>query len=145
MAGRTPMSLNLSAKLPMLPRITRMTYNSRSPSTVEMMQFISVPFIWDLQTPSQRESCSILDRNTWPLPVFFAMMRLLAITNSRNTIHFQEDSFKEIKPTRDARPWLMICTSLSQIKSSRKPLPNSHMDQPSSKVSYGRITLASNH
>ena len=143
--GLTLMLLSLSAKLLMLLRTIKMTFSFKFPSIVEMMLSISVPYTWDHQIPNQLESFSILDQNIWLLPVFFVMMRLLATTSLRSMTHSQEDSSREIKLTRDARPWLMICTSLNQIKSSLRLPPSSPMDQLSFKVSYGRTILASNH
>lgn len=143
--GLTLTLLSLSAKQLMLLRTIRMTFNFRFLLIVEMMPSISVPFIWDHQIPNQLELFSTQDRSIWLLPVFFVMMRLLATTSSKSMTHSQEDSSREIKPIRDARPWLMICTNLNQTKSSRRLPRSSPMDQLSSKVSYGRTILASNH
>ena len=139
------MSPSLSAKLQTLLRITEMTFNFKFHSTAETMQFILVPSIWDLQRLNQLELSLILDRNTWPLPVFFATMRRPAIINSRNMTHSQAVLSKETRLIRDARPWPMTCTSLSQTRSFPRLPQSLPMDLLSFKVSYGRITLPSSH
>ena len=145
MEEHTLMLLSLSVKLLMLLRITETICNFRFHLIVETMQFIWVPSTWDLQSVNQQESSSILDQSTWPSLVCFAMTRQLATTNLRSMTLFPAASSKEIKPTRDARPWLMICTSLSQTRFFPRLHPSSPTDLPSSKVSYGKITLASSH
>jgi len=68
------------------------------------MLFTSELFIWDLPSVNQQELFLTQVQNTWQLPVFFVMMRQLEIINLKSTTHFQEASFKEIKPTKGARP-----------------------------------------
>ena len=143
--GLTLMLLSSSAKLLMLLRTIKMTFSFRFLLIVEMMPSISVPYTWDHQIPNQLESFSIQDQSIWLLPVFFVMMRLLATTSLRSMTHYQEDSSKEIKLTRDARPWLTICTSLSLTRFFLRLHPSSLTDLLSSKVSYGKIILASSH
>lgn len=140
----TLMSPSSSARSPMLLRITEMTSSSRSHLTVETMLSISVPSIWVPHRVNQPESFSIPDRSTWQSPVFFATMRPLATTSSRNTTHSQAVSFKGIKLTRGVRQWLTTCTSLTPTRSCQRPPRSLPMDLPSSRVSYGRTTLASN-
>ena len=139
------MSHSSSAKLPMLLRTIEMTFSFRSHLIAETMQFTSVQSIWVPQILRKLALCSILDRNTWPSLVYFVMMRQQETTSSRSMIHCLVVSSKETKPTRDARLWLTICTSPSQTRFCQRPHLNLPTDQPSSKVSYGRITLASSH
>jgi len=72
-------------------------------------------------------------------------MRPPETTNSRNTIHFLEALFREIKLIRDARQWLTICINLILIKSCRRLRRSWLMVQPSSKVLSGKISLAFSH
>lgn len=139
------MSLSWSARSPMPPKTTEMTFSCRFLLIAETMPFISVLSTWDLQILNQQELFSIPVRSISLSPLFFAMMRLPATTSSKSTTHCPEASFKETKPTRDARPWLTTCTSLTPIKSFLRPHQSSLTDPLSFKVSYGRITLASSH
>jgi len=72
-------------------------------------------------------------------------MKPQEISNSRNTIHFKEVSYKETNNIKDAKPWLTICTNPIPTKSCPKLPPNSPMDPLNSKVSSGKTTPASNH
>lgn len=129
----------------MSPPIIRMTSSYRSHLTVEMMLFTSELFIWDLPSVNQQELFLTQVQNTWQLPVFFVTMRQLEIINLKSTIHFQEASFKEIKPTKGARPWAMICINLPAIKFCPRHHQNWLMGQPNYKVSSGKTTPASSH
>ena len=114
----TSILLNLSA------RIIEMTSNFRSHSIVRTMPSILVQFTWDHQRVNQLESSSIPVVSTLLSPVFFAMTKLQEITSLRNTTHFPEVSFREIKCTRDARQWLTICINPTLTRFSPRPLPN---------------------
>jgi hypothetical protein len=136
---------NSSVKSPTLLRITEMTCNFKFHLIAEMMQYISVQCIWDRQPRRKLVLFSIPDQSTLPSPVCFVTMRPLVTTSLRNMTHYPADLCKETRRIRDARQWLTICTSLSQIKSSPRLHPNLHMDQPSFKVSSGKIILAFSH
>jgi len=72
-------------------------------------------------------------------------MKLQEISNSRNTIHFKEVSYREINNIKDAKQWLTICTNPILTKSyPRLPL-SLPMDLLSSKVSSGKTILVFNH
>ena len=139
----TPHSSSVNMPIPL--RITETIYNSRSHLIVRMMPSISEQFIWDLQSLNHQEWFSIQVQSIWLSPPFFAMTRLLETINSRSTILSKECLSKEIRTTRDARLCPTICTSPTQTKSCLRPPPSWLMDQPSFKVSYGKIILASNH
>lgn len=100
---------------------------------------------WDLQSVSQLELFSILVQSISLSPVFCAMMRPLVIINSKSTIQSQEDSSREIRCIRDARPCPTICINLTPTRSCLRPLQSWLMDQPSSRDSSGKITLAFSH
>jgi len=134
-----------SARSPMPQKTIEMTFSFRSHSIVEMMPFILVPSIWDLQQVNQQESFSILDLSIWPSLVCFVTMRLLATTSSKSTIHCPEASCRGTKLTRDVRQWLTTCINQNQTKFCQRHHPSLPMDPLSYKVSYGRIILASSH
>jgi len=60
-----------------------------------MMQFIWELYGWDLQSVNLQKLFSIQGQNILLSLVFFVMMRLQEISNSKNMTHFQGDSFKE--------------------------------------------------
>merc|ERR1719265_1444416 len=73
------------------------------------------------------------------------MMRQPETISLKNTIHCQVVSSLETKCIRDVKPWLMTCTSQTQIKFCQRPLQNLHTVQPNFKVSSGKTILAFNH
>jgi hypothetical protein len=85
-----------------------------------MTQFIWELYGWDLQSVNLQKLFSIQVQNILLSLVFFVMMRLQEISNSKNMTHFQEDSFKETNNIKDVRQCHMICTNLIQIKYYQK-------------------------
>jgi len=60
-----------------------------------MTQFIWELYGWDLLSVNLQKLFSIQGQNILLSLVFFVMMRLQEISNSKNMTHFLEDSFKE--------------------------------------------------
>jgi len=124
--------------------IIKTIYNFKFHLIAEMMLYILVQYGWDLQFLNQLELYLIQDLNISQLLQFYVMMRQLETINLRNTTHFKEDSYKETKPTEDAKPWPMTCTNLTQTKFCQRQVQNLPMAQLNFRASSGKTTPASN-
>ena len=104
-------------------------------------------FTWELFTSvlqylSLPTLSLILVQSTWLSPVPFVTMRHLDNTDLRSLTHNHKPSLKETKNLSDARPWLMICRSLTPKRSFPRLPRSSHTDLPSFRALSGRITHA---
>jgi len=73
------------------------------------------------------------------------MMRQQETISSKNMIPCPEVLYKEIKCTKGARPWLMICINQILIKFYPRPHLSLPMVPQNFKGSYGKTILASSH
>ena len=90
------MKNNQFLKSLMPQRIIRMIYNSKYHLLLEMMLYIWVQYIWAHQRVNQLEQFSILVQSIQLLPVPSATIKPQGTLNSRNMIHYQVLSYKEI-------------------------------------------------
>ena len=86
---------NLSQRLLMLLRTTRMICNCKYHLLLETMLSTWVLYSWDHQNLNQQELFLIQDLNISLSPVHFVMIKLQVTLNSRNMIHYQDLSCRE--------------------------------------------------
>jgi len=136
---------NLFQRSLMPQRTTRMICNCKYPSLPEMMPSTWVQCLWDHQNPNQQEWSSIPVLNILPSHPHYVTTKLLVTLNSRSMIHSQALSCKETNWTKDAKLKHMTWKNQNLIKSSQRHHLSWHMVQLNSKVSFGKIMLASSH
>jgi len=125
--------------------ITRMIYNFKYHLTAEMMLFILVQYGWALQLLNQQELCLILVQSIWLSLLSSVMTKQPETINLKSMILFRVVSSKEINNIEDAKPWLTICISLSQIKYYRRQAQNWRMVLLNYKDLFGKIIRAYKH
>lgn len=126
-------------------RITRMICSCKYPWLPETMPCTWVQSLWDHPNLSQQESCSTQALNILPSHPHSAMTRLPVTLNSRSMIHSQAPSSRETNWMKGAKLKHMTWKNLTPIRFSQRHLPSWPTAQPSSRVSYGKITAAFSH
>jgi len=139
------MKSSLFLKLLMPQKITRTIYSYKFHLLQEMMLYIWVPCIWDLQRVNQPELCLILDQNTLLSHLLSVMTKHQVTSSSRSTTRYQVPSFKETNWMKDARLRHMIWKNLIPIRFFQKPLQNWPMDLLNCKDSFGKTMPVSSH
>lgn len=133
---------NLSLRWLTSQKTKRTTFSSRCHLSLRTMLstwelFTSVPQYLNLPTLSLT-----LVQSTWLSLVPFVMMRHLVNTDLRNLTHNHRHSLRETKNLSDARPWRMICRSLTPKRSYLRLLRSWHTDLQSFRALSGRTTHA---